>query len=511
MTSRPAPVGALLITLAFFCSSGPSIAGNAADLLAQHRAFVGWQFGDGTFKSLQTSGHATRDGKVRRTLQERRIGALYRRSIQDPQAGTSTESGFTGNIFWATNENGFTRPLLGDSQKFLISENVLFTEATTLLPGTLRDAKAIEGRPYDVVRIAPAGGDPLDLYIDPATGSYRRAVIDPDGTYETTYDIFAYSEAAPGKKLISRYKVGGSNDTIELTTFTPGAAIDANDLHPPKQSAQWTFSNGQPFPIRVKEKRLLLDAKVNGTLGHFILDTGAGGIFFSREFAARANLKKIDTRTVGAIAANLNVNVDRADSIEVGGNVLSNVIVNAGGDSFDEDGKDGALGFDLLAGAIVDLNLDRQQMTIQNPATTAANRSAGIPVVVDLSDETPTIPMKVNGSIEVNATLDSGDPINVLISRDLRSRFGLRMLVDASMQGFFEAHRITGGAGGGYEIGNCGKLDRLTVGPIVYDTVPTCESGSFAGRNILVGLDFLKGFNFIFDYPESMMIFIPRK
>ncbi len=38
-----------------------------------------------------------------------------------------------------------------------------------------------------------------------------------------------------------------------------------------------------------------------------------------------------------------------------------------------------------------------------------------------------------------------------------------------------------------------------------------CDSPSFARNEILVGLDFMHAFNFVFDYPDGLIVMIPRK
>ena len=193
--------------------------------------------------------------------------------------------------------------------------------------------------------------------------------------------------------------------------------------------------------------------------------------------------------------------------MKLGGNTLSNVVVYSQDSDFGD--VDGLIGYDLFGGAIVMLNLDSQQMTLFDPAQMQAQDGGGIPVLVDLSSETPTIPMTVNGNIPINATLDSGDLAEVTVSHDLVSKYGLKMLVDTSIQGITSAIRFTRGVGG-VEREECGRLDSISVGPVVYQNAPACKSRSFSGNDALVGFDFIKNFNIIFDYPHGKMILLPR-
>ena len=64
-------------------------------------------------------------------------------------------------------------------------------------------------------------------------------------------------------------------------------------LHPPLQTAQWSFLNAAPFPIKFTRRRILVEAKVNGVQGLFILDSGAQNIVLSGTFARRAGLRAV--------------------------------------------------------------------------------------------------------------------------------------------------------------------------------------------------------------------------
>jgi hypothetical protein len=115
--------------------------------------------------------------------------------------------------------------------------------------------------------------------------------------------------------------------------------------------------------------------------------------------------------------------------------------------------------------------------------------------------------MKINDKYDVIATLDSGNPLNVLFSSELIARDHLTFLVDPSQLG---STRYGGGIGG-VEIEHCGKLTSLNLGPIAYRPVPACYSGFETHYEILVGLDFMKNFNYVFSYPDGIVVMIPRK
>jgi hypothetical protein len=115
--------------------------------------------------------------------------------------------------------------------------------------------------------------------------------------------------------------------------------------------------------------------------------------------------------------------------------------------------------------------------------------------------------MKLNDKYDVIALLDSGNPLNVLFSRDLITRDHLTFFVDPNQLG---STRYGGGVGG-YEVEHCGRLSSLNLGPISYRPVPACYSSYESRNEILVGLDFMKNFNYVFSYPDGIVVMIPRK
>jgi hypothetical protein len=288
-----------------------------------------------------------------------------------------------------------------------------------------------------------------------------------------------------------------------VTTFTKlePATITGDQLHPPPQTAQWTFSNAAAFPITITDSRIFVDATINGVKGHFILDTGdGGGITLLPEFATRAHLTNLeDTSTYGYGGAAKDT-LTKIDTIMIGGNTLSNVI----GDYLDIGGlseeADGLIGEGLMGGAVVRLNFAASTLTIQ-PPTTDVSQEPGMHTIVDLSEGGPQIPMKLDGNITVNTELDSGTPLYVVFGEDMIYKYGLRMI----------RGELYAGGVGGVEVEECGHIDEIDLGPVHYQSPSACMSPSFSGHDGLVGMTFMKHFNFVFDYPQALVIITPNQ
>ncbi|MBV9233662.1 MAG: aspartyl protease family protein, partial [Candidatus Eremiobacteraeota bacterium] len=332
----------------------------------------------------------------------------------------------------------------------------------------------------------------MDLAIDPSTGAYVQATIDPDGAYETTYHILSYQDVIPGKKMMASYRIDDGKSVHTLAKIEPNVAVTAEELHPPAATASWTFGNGAPFGFTMTHYRMLVDATVDGVKGRFILDTGADTVYLDDRFAGRAGLETLKGSTTSYSFYGEDENhIRRVKSLTIGDATLHNLLVLSHDfqkfdyRGLDAKGYDGLIGFDLFAGAIVRLNVYDSTIAILDPATDISSEK-GLPVYVDISDGRPTIPMTLNKTIPVNAMLDTGNPGVLFFGPDL---------VHKRHFGTFDG---------------CTNINTLSIGPIVYTGEQACEYG-MGSDYMLVGFDFLKHFDFVFDYPHGRMYLRPNK
>jgi predicted aspartyl protease len=468
----------------------------AAALLAKHRTYVGWQFGDASFTTLRITGNVSDEkGAQTDTFVLLSDGPAYNNAYTYVTRGDVTEHvGFTGTLFWSSDLNGFTTPVYGDYAKFLASKTLLFHEGTTELPASYTRDDTIDGKPVSVVRVTLANADPIDLFIDPTTGAYVAATIDPGGAYETTYHVLSYGDVVLGKKMIASYRVDEDKDVASYTKFEPNVLVSDADLHPPAATASWTFDNANPSPITMTHDRMLMDATVNGVKGRFIIDTGADSIYLDDRFADRVNATTRKGMSEGySLYGEVPTHVRNVSTIGIGGATLHNALVFSQDfrrDNYrglDWEGYDGLLGFDLFAAAIVKLDVYDSKITVLDPTDDLSNQT-GLPLLVDISEGIPIIPMVLNKTVAVGSMLDTGNPGVVIFGKDFAKKHGLRL-----------------GEG-------CSVLDSLAIGPITYANEGACEwESGFAENRMLLGFDFLKHFDFVFDYPRGRMFMTPNK
>jgi Aspartyl protease len=494
----------------FAVSGGPAPVDPAAvALIAKHQAYIGWHAGDGVVKTLRESGTVVRDGKARRKIEYLEYGLAHRSRSTYPN-GLEDNDGFTGSVFWTSNVNGFTVRPVGEVGRYLFDEDMVWGElGGNLTPAIVKHAM-VDGTDTTVVRLTSEIGFPIEVYVDATSGAYKRIVIDPDGKYELIYNGIGYTEVG-GKRFMSTWHYYDQKSVYTYGTIEPNANIAADDLRPPKQTATWTFGEGTAAVELTQDTfpRILIDATMNGQKARFILDTGAAGTVVTDSFARKIGAKQVGQTTIGGIGGSAAANVFRIDSIGIAGSTLHDVVAVSGIDEewMKNEGVAGLIGFDLLGGAIVDLDFDAKTLRVLDASKVEPDKTKGVVVRADLSDLHIRVPMKLNDKYDVIATLDSGNPLNVLFSRDLITREHLTFFVDPNQLG---STRYGGGVGG-YDVEHCGRLSSLSLGPISYRPVPACDSTYETRNEILVGLDFMKNFNYVFSYPDGIVVMIPRK
>lgn len=111
----------------------------AQALLEKHKAFVGWSLGDGTFKTLRLTREYKNDkNQVVTRREELRMNLAYRNTTTNLRRNVTYDEGFTGNMFWNTNWNGFTTPEYGDAAKYDLTYAAFFNEGLDSLPAASR-------------------------------------------------------------------------------------------------------------------------------------------------------------------------------------------------------------------------------------------------------------------------------------------------------------------------------------------------------------------------------------
>jgi len=483
------------------------------DPLATHRQFVGWSFGDGTFRDMRlTIARKTVEKRddaeetVEAVISEAHVLARYRSRSERPESSTQSESGFDGGLYWAASINGYVSRFSPATalSKSNLALNEILDEAAAQHVGTARPPAKIGDEDVQVVRVSPERTFPIDLYID-ARGAYRRAVIDPDAKTPLTVDIEGYLDVLPGKKIVSKYRVGRSS--FEVTKAEPNAGLTAAELRPPAPYPVWTFG-GDTVPFQIASshgggRAVHVLVSLDGHEGRFILDSGASSILLFSPFGESIGAEKVGTTSyIGINGRRTKSDLLRIKELKIGASALHNVVVEATS-LRGLGGADGLLGYDVLATSIVEVDLKSQKLTINDPASYTpkpGEHAAAFPV-----NRRPFTQVQLPEGANATAVLDTGNDYGVMLSDELRAS-GRLVTLRANSE------RFTGADGSGDVALQCVRISRMLVGPYPYENASTCfgSPAAFGASGGLIGFDFLRHFNWTFDYPHGRFILTPN-
>jgi hypothetical protein len=507
-------------SLAGPCAAQPAAAADAAhDALARHAAYVGHPDALVSTYRLAPPPKATPapapspgTGPTFEPAEE----VTYRRGLQyheiDRGEGVSTESGFDGRAYWTSNENRYTVTAHEDAERRAITENAVaadaFDDATDVRP---RPAQTIDGVQTDVVRVTPRGGIPADLAIDRATGAFVQITYDPEGPNGNTVRVAGYTEVAPGVRVPAAYRYG-SDTTYALLRAFVRPVTDEELQRPAAPTAVWTFGSGDPVRIEIARgawagQSVIVHASINGKPGTFLLDSGASQVLLYRPYADKLGLTMLGkTAYSGVNGGSREARYARAGSITIGDNTLSNVVLAISARDPDDHGTiDGILGFDVLAGSLVHVDLIKQIVEFADPSQMmAAVPKNGFAFAVNLADGTPEVAVKAGGT-STRATFDTGDDFNVILSD--------RLTKSGRVVGLVRDTIYFGGVDGvANEPASCMYLHEIAVGPFRFQNALTCFGSErvFGRDGGLIGFDFLRHFDWTFDYQREHVILAPN-
>lgn len=508
---------------------------DAATLIAKHRAYVGWALGDGTLKSARVTVHAeaaspaatpkpgaTPDplGEANATSVMIRRDLLYRASTT--AYGVEVRSdGFTGSVFWRANINGNTVTRRGRDAREALTADVIGSEGLAEVPASTRPDATFAKKTAAVVRIEPKTGVPADIYFDRDNGAMLGYTLAPDVALERqTVHVAEYSEFAPGKRYVSAWGFGDSARVYRVTKFEPNVAVSDADLHPPTPRATWTFGEPASMPVTVVRRTgggrsVNVEAVVNGHVGHFLLDSGAGSILMFEPFATTAGV--VDLGRSGYSGVNgrfVPATIARVATLKLAGSTLHDVIVQHNTAASTGSGIDGIIGYDVLAGAVVDVDLVTNRLTLTDPSGFDVQPKQGAYAFpLDLSVFHAGVPVKIKDTVLPSVWIDTGDDFFVILPHELE-RHTVALAGTLTVGGFdYDMTLYFGGVdGGGAVPARCVHFNEVQIGPYRYQKALSCfaPNDAFGLDGGLIGFDFLRHFNWTFDYPHGRLVLTPN-
>jgi len=371
----------------------------------------------------------------------------------------------------------------------------------------------------DGVRVTPAGGSPIDVWFDRATGLIVRTVALTDtGKVETWLDDYR----TVGDVVVSFHQVSrdpaGALTTVNVQDVQPMRSVPRSALKRPLPVSSGRIAAGggvgvAPFTLSDKPGEILVNVGIGkGSLG-LMFDSGAGN------YIVPAGAKKLKLLTAGGLplegVGNGSVNGGFASvgTITLGTAQLldQHVVVAPLPYFFTHQGKgigiQGLVGSEFLRAFRTTFDFDTQQITFQ-PYSVPASRPAGATVLPLLSDGAHAYVKAYIDGVPGIYLLDTGDGGDITVFRRFADDHGLFQgpgLPYLSIGGIgghlgFDRYRATSFALGG------GTMHHPPV------SISSAAGGSFASRSVAgnIGLRVLSRYRLTFDFRNNTVTFVPR-
>jgi len=434
---------------------------------------------------------------------------------------------FDGKQGWAMDSSGSVHELSAGNLRSAISsayeasESFLFTGR---LPGEVVFAGRDAAQSAYAVRLEPAGGNPVTVFLDENTFLPKREETTGPLGNNRSITITGWRDVA-GVKIPARI-IQSTGDpkfdivtTVELVDINPPFAAELFSK-PAETAAQFHFANGAHqtlVPVEVYGEHIFVPVRVNGgETAWFFLDSGAGGSVVTKTFAA-----KIGLASDGAMRA---VGANGATSLAIAKNVvlglpgldlpLSSVTVLDAAAGLPSLGRqwDGLLGYDVLSRLVVRVDYQRKQVTLVDSAFfTPEKTAASLPLT--FLGNWPLVPAKIilpgREPIELKCFLDTGAGGLMLSNSFVATNHVLDLVDKTASSSIFgtggESKRLTA------------HIDGLQLGPYLLHDLsaglsPEAKEGALASPDIgaMAGGEILRHFTVTFDYPHHRILLEPN-
>lgn len=489
---------------------------DAAPLVASARSALGWDSLPGTRRMVTVRGEAALLGtEAVQTIRFDGAGR-FEQTFEGP---LPLAGGFDGERVWSVDWTGVPRVLeLGDRTDAELA--MWFLSGAWTRPGTglsfeLRESGAGERALHFV---HPDGFAEGDLRLDAET------LLPIELRYGKGEDlaVWTYSDwreeggvRFPGRLAIAQGGLDQGLTTGSIAVTEPdGAAADAAFRARLEQPRDTRFDADVPAGIevrRVMSGQMLVHPTVDGEdLGWFIFDTGAGINCISTHVADQLPEGPFGNILAQGVGGTVPSRFWRADELTLGP-VTIDAPLFMGLDlaflkSYFGVEVAGILGYELLARCAIELDPSEPAIALHDPATYELPE-AGTWAAAKLYGKIPC----VRGAFEGKQGLfkiDTGASGAVMLYH--------RAVVDHGLlEGRETVSSLSGGVGGSIKTRE-GVLETFEFGGKPFEAVPASfiveDRGAFADEYVegTVGVEILRSFVLVFDYPRERVGFVPR-
>lgn len=468
------------------------------------------------------------DAGVQGTYESWQVGSRHLLQVQ--KLGLlRTKTGFDGERAWRTD---FTSrkvgPLEGKDLEALRADAWFAIEEwarDTTSKVTLGATSFLSGRTLQAVEVMPpAGGVNKTLWFDQKTGLLARITHRRD-QYDWNEDISVWKTLA-GRKRATVWTTGlkefpasfSRTDVDSVRHDMPSGADPMAAFSPPSSTAKpvlWLSAKGRvELPFEYRFGHVWVKLGINGnTPTDFVLDTGAFNTCLDRSYAHTIGLQEEGEHVaegVGGYAtfgftriAKLRWATPSGKGVELP-DLRAGVIELQDGLSSVEWGRTaGLLGYDVLSRFTLELDFDRQVLTLHDPAT-YQHTGGGTAIPMTLHGNVPTVEATLNGRCKGTYIVDVGNASVFSVGAEQVAKCGLMSIKHKEVQ-----HWV-GGIGGAFQETVC-RLDSLQLGPFRFTEqvagLTTHHQGGAGSKEIQgnIGTTVLERFKCTFDYAHGTM------
>ena len=493
-----------------------------ADILARSKAAAGGAAWDSaryirTKMQIETSGlkgpgESFEDARTGAYVDTHKLGAF------------SGATGYDGKTVWEQDSSGQVAIQGSDNQRQGAINEAYRRSHASWYADRMKAAIAFagetpeQGRKFYVLKIAPEGGRPFDMWIDAKTFLIDRIAERNERELRTTF----VSDYRPVAGRLVPFFTRQTNGEAKYDTIIKAESVTFEDTAPqtafappgpPKRDFGFVSGKSTTFPFRLVNNHIYMQVKLNGRPYEFLFDTGGLNVItptIARELGLKAEGA---VQAQGTGEKSEEAGFTTVDRLDVGGAFLEKqTFVVIGLESFKEvEGLPitGIVGYEIFKRFVVVTDYENSRITLIEPEG-FTYRGPGTRVEMTLNDRTPEVMGDIDG-LKGKFTLDTGSRSTLDLSTPFVEKNNLVARYQAKYQG------VNGWGVGGPARGWIVRGKRFSMGAAFVDDpiveLSQSKSGSMADAYLAgnVGAGVLKKFNIVWDYSRHQLFFEKNK
>jgi hypothetical protein len=447
-----------------------------------------------------------------------RSGASAESSNAGPLSGAQ---GFDGTQVWNRDASGVVWNDGAPAARLIAIDSAYITRMALWSRGyggatvTVAPAASTPGHHYDVLRIAPPGGSPFDLWIDAATHLPARAIVKAGVQSQTT--IFGHYRVVKGVDLpfaVGTFDASGDQFDFAGTSVDVDAPATIVALQRPVMHVDdYDIPSGSTsIPFTLVDNHVDLPVMINGKGPyHFLFDTGGSNLIDSGVADALGLRGSGSAAASGVGSSTEQVAFATIDHLGIGDATLRHQVfavvpVRAGFGVASGQPIDGLIGFEVLSRFVTTFDYADSRVILRMPS--APREPGGTTLPFTFNGQHADIACAIDG-IDGRCDIDTGSRISLSVLTPFLAAHPTVVPPDASAVG------ANGFGIGGVALGRLGRTT-LTIGsytlPGLVTDLSSQTQGDFTDPFLAgnIGAGVWKRFTLTLDYGAQTVTLAPN-